>query len=342
MRKFLHEIFYIPQHNSGKMREKAFMARITVSVATIIICLFTMAISAYAWFSVDITSSFGEIVSAIYDLSWKVTVTDDSGEVQTSSNSNIVIHNDTDAPKTFKIHLEESQKSTASTGFCVIKVDFGNDGVIDKTYHTAQIGEDINAQGGMRNKLDFTITLNQSARITFISHWGTSSRYAEFKTITDSDGKTNYITDGATVVLGTLQYTPEGNNQDQQDTTEQDAEDAVSDETTDDITSDETTQNTTSTETESSESSDTTTSTPNEPSSQTPTPSETITPSDESAKENTEENSSTETSDDKTSSTESDEKTTNDATNSANPDESNESFETEENIVLSDNTEFNS
>ncbi len=195
MRTFLHDLFYIPHHANGKMCEKAFMARIAVSVLSIVLCLSAIGITAYAWYSSDVTSDAITIVSATYDLQWTITVRDENG-TRTSANTGIKLATNAEAPKTYEIHIEKSGLSTASTGFCVIEVYYNADDVVDEIYHTVQIGKDNNTLSGERNELDFRLTLLRAARLVFRPHWGTSSLYG-------SSGD-YYIQENETVEIGKI------------------------------------------------------------------------------------------------------------------------------------------
>ena len=54
MRKLYNEFFYIPKH--GKVREKVMLTRLTMTITIVIMCLAAMSITAYAYFSYNITS----------------------------------------------------------------------------------------------------------------------------------------------------------------------------------------------------------------------------------------------------------------------------------------------
>lgn len=193
MRELFKQYMYVPKHE--KISEKAFLGRITVSVIVILACLFGMAFSAYAFFADNIYASNNMIVAANYDLDWIITV-----DGQQSIKTGILLGDEADVPKDYVVSISTGAESTADTGFCIIEVDFGNDNTTDLVYHTAQIGTDVNAPGGKRTNLEFTLRVNQLAYIKFTPHWGTSTSYGY-------DGETAYyITDTSGVVeIGTVQ-----------------------------------------------------------------------------------------------------------------------------------------
>ena len=55
MRKIYEEFFHVPKH--GKIRENVILSRITLAVFIIVACLAAMSISAYAYFSHNVTSA---------------------------------------------------------------------------------------------------------------------------------------------------------------------------------------------------------------------------------------------------------------------------------------------
>ena len=181
MRKLINEIFYIPNHSKGKMREKAFFARITVSVLMMVFCLSAMGITAYAWFTGGISSASNKITSASYVLDWEITV-EASAEGETDQKSvfenkaEVVLSPDI-TPQSYVITITRGTNCTASTGFCVMKVDYRDEAKPDETYHTVQIGTDGNTE---RDSYTFYVTVNQEANITLSQHWGTSSYYDDF------------------------------------------------------------------------------------------------------------------------------------------------------------------
>ena len=200
MQEPIDKLFYIPKHSQGQMREKAFLARITASVGAIVLRLLAIGCTAYAWFNVNTATGLNKIQSASYNLTWSITETDAGGQEQTSIDTGIVLENNALAPKTYKINIKQTQNSTATTGFCVINVDFNNDNIPDEIYHTAQIGKDLNAPDGQTTELNFNLTLNQAAKVTFSSHWGTSSVYSGV----NANSTVKHITDN-TVVIGQVQ-----------------------------------------------------------------------------------------------------------------------------------------
>ena len=189
MRKLFRELFYIPKY--AKVREKVMLARATITVVIIVTCLAAMSITAYAYFSYNITSGSNIIKAADFDLS--ISVTDISGE--TAEQLTAATGNTYTLPAgRYSICLEKS--GTAKTGFCVIETILHQ---TKTTYHTQQIGTDLHSGTDEITKISFTLDLTgitDNATVTFTPHWGTSCFYG----YPDNHGNL-YIEDTKTVCL---------------------------------------------------------------------------------------------------------------------------------------------
>lgn len=170
MRKLYNEFFYIPKH--GKIREKVMLMRVAMTIVIMVMCLAAMSITAYAYFSHNVTSGSNTIKAANFEAQITVTSTDQNGEtVNPSSTDGKKTVFTFASPGTYTVKLEKENSSTAKTGFCVIYVG-------DKTYHTQQIGVDINANNEKREFVVFDLKINEpNIVVTIESHWGTSSYY---------------------------------------------------------------------------------------------------------------------------------------------------------------------
>ena len=198
MRKLYREHFYVPKKGEGVISEKVLMTRIAISVLFVLLILAQMGIAAYAHFLNTKETSRRPIFSATYDLDCKVKI---NGE--TSIANRIIANESLTYPITYEVELFLGDENTATTGFCIVTVDYLSTVVTengeetspqppDVIYHTQQIGKDIHAQDGERNKLTFKIMLQSPATVRFVSNWGTSSNYDYDNTDLES-----YIEDGA-------------------------------------------------------------------------------------------------------------------------------------------------
>lgn len=188
MKKLYLEYFYIPKE--GKIREKAFLARIAASFVFVVVCLFAMGITAYAYFSSSITTKTSSVVAAKYALLYSV------NNVATEE-TELVLPSSGPDPHKFVITFDDIE-STATTGYCVVTVDIGSDGTPDYEYHTVQLGKDQKAPNGKRESVTFTLTLKDAATVTLEARWGTSIYY----NATDAERLGKYISDGSAMTPG--------------------------------------------------------------------------------------------------------------------------------------------
>lgn len=187
MKEIFDELFYIPKHQ--KIREKTMLTRVAVSITIIVICLAAMGISAYAFFSHSIASNSNIIKTAKFeaDVSINIIEKDSSTLVDVKKENNISYTADLKANKTYNVVLSKGQNSTATTGFCVVSATNCKD-----IFHSQQIGEDASAEKGYTDKVEFQLKVTADTTVTFLSHWGTSSYYDDYKS--KGDNEKLYIT----------------------------------------------------------------------------------------------------------------------------------------------------
>lgn len=180
MRKLFNEFFYIPQH--GKVREKVMLARVAMTVVIMVVCLAAMSITAYAYFSYNVTSGSNIIRSATFKTEVQVQITDSNGKTVdtvkpiTSDYKSFKIEGLT-VGETYTISVAPiKDEKAAKTGFVIVTADNCPD-----TYYTQQLGKDEKVEGGETNKLSFEIMITDSTTVCLRAHWGTSSYYDEFQ-----------------------------------------------------------------------------------------------------------------------------------------------------------------
>ena len=193
MRELYNEFFYIPKH--GKIREQVMLTRIVSTIAIVIMYLAAMSITAYAYFSYNITSGSNTIKAASFYTDVTVQITDADGNAVEPIKTNTSDHKShsasLDANKTYTITVQHNARSTAQTGFVIITAD-----QCETKYHTQQLGRDGE---GNTDTITFKLTPGANTVVTFRSHWGTSSFYADFKEIGEKDER--YIIKGDDVKL---------------------------------------------------------------------------------------------------------------------------------------------
>lgn len=269
MRKLYNEFFYIPKH--GKVREKVMLTRVAMTVMIMVMCLAAMSITAYAYFSYNITSGSNIIKAANFEAN--VSITDSNNDPVTVTKDGKVQTANLDAGK-YTIELTKGN-STADTGFCVISIG-------DKTYYTDQIGVDVK-KDLTDATVKFDLWLSSPTKLEVLSHWGTSTYYGYAG---DSDNNIEeYILDGEDIELVISGSKPNKVSSQSEDTTDKSEESTITPSTS--------TNTTTGTETPSTQTSESTTT----PSTETSTPVETTPPeaTGESESTNTTEPSSTTT-----------------------------------------------
>ena len=275
MRKLYNEFFYIPKH--GKVREKVMLTRIAMTVTIVIMCLAAMSITAYAYFSYNITSGSNTIKAASFYTDVTVQITAEDGTVVETITTNTSDHKshsaELSANKTYTITVKHNDRSTAQTGFVIVTAEG-----CETKYHTQQLGRDGN---GNTYTITFKLTPGANTVVTFRSHWGTSTYYGYAG---DSDNNIEeYILDGEDIELVISGSKPNKVSSQSEDTTDKSEESTIPPSTN----------TTTGTETPSTQTSESTTT----PSTETSTPVETTPPetTGESESTNTTEPSSTTT-----------------------------------------------
>ena len=174
MKPFYDEYFRIPKEGDGKITDKVMLVKVAQIVVTMIVCLIAMSLSAYAYFSHNVTSGVNIIQSADFGLNVKITdQSDPANEILAGEGGIYQLGNGT-----YTVTLEK--KGTASTGFGVIVVTVGGN---TTKYHTQQLGV-----GGVPDStavpatLEFKLNLSalpadETVTINITPHWGTSIYY---------------------------------------------------------------------------------------------------------------------------------------------------------------------
>lgn len=187
MRELYNEYFRIPKN--GRISEKVMVMRVAITILIMIICLAAVSITAYAYFSHDVTSNFNIIKAADYDLTASVSVKNNSTSdtVEPEDNGTYLL-----TGGTYTVTLTKA--GTAKTGFCIVEATVGNKKI---DYHTQQIGKDGEIT---RNTLSFTLDLTElteTAVVKLTPHWGTSSYYG----YENLDSNARYIRDEGDVKI---------------------------------------------------------------------------------------------------------------------------------------------
>ena len=198
MRKLYNEFFYIPKH--GKVREKVMLTRMASTITTVLACLLAMAITAYAYFSYNVTSSDNVIKAATFTTEVQVRLFNSEGEIvdrliPITSDDKFFEIEGLEIGEIYTITIEPIQDETsAQTGFVIVTADDCPD-----TYHTQQLGRDENAAGGETEELTFRLMITDRTTLYLEAHWGTSSYYDDYRD--KGDDEEFYITQDEEITM---------------------------------------------------------------------------------------------------------------------------------------------
>ena len=163
MRKLYNEFFGVLKE--GKVSEKTMFTYVAATVVIIVVCLTAMSLTAYAYFTADVGSSTSKIMAANYDLDIEIV------KIVDESTTEKVLPKETEdicytlSEGTYVITMKQSDQTTASTGYCGMKLSSGT------TIYTQQIGVD---QSGNPEPICFTFeNTGDPLDITFVPNWGT-------------------------------------------------------------------------------------------------------------------------------------------------------------------------
>lgn len=195
MKEIYEDYIRIPEE--GKIREKTFMTRITLSIISMVLCLGVMGFTAYAYFSCNITSNNITIQSASYNLDVAVTdvtpaeengvaVATEQTEIMPNAEGYYIFENvaaDENAEaqdKTYEFVLTTSATNTASVGYGKFEVltDVNADGT-RQLYYTTPIGTYLDNGQSVENieyKLKIFVPANKTVKVKVIAEWGTCAR----------------------------------------------------------------------------------------------------------------------------------------------------------------------
>lgn len=188
MKKLFNEFFYIPKY--GKVREKVMLMHVAMSVVIIVMCLAAMSLSAYAYFSYNVTSGLNTIKSANFEIIVSIQITDSDGKaVDTpkpiTTNYKVYKIANLKVGEWYTVTVTPTERSTAKTGFIIVTATGCNE-----IYHTQQLGIDENVPGGKTPEIKFQLMITDTTDVVLETHWGTSSYYPKLK---DTDNE-HYIT----------------------------------------------------------------------------------------------------------------------------------------------------
>lgn len=186
MRKFYEEYFHIPEN--GKIKEKVMLTRVFLTAATMVLCLIMMSITAYAYFSHEASYGTHMIKAANFSTSVDVQILDENGNVVES------VEPLTDKSSSHKVALKKGVTYTitiapidtataANTGFVIVTAEGCTD-----VYHTQQLYKSQAKSAEARDTiLTFQLKVTEDTLVRFVSHWGTSVHYVNYRDKGEND-----------------------------------------------------------------------------------------------------------------------------------------------------------
>lgn len=186
MRKFYEEYFHIPEN--GKIKEKVMLTRVFLTAATMVLCLIMMSITAYAYFSHEASYGTHMIKAANFSTSVDVQILDENGNVVES------VEPLSDKSSSHKVALKKGVTYTitiapidtataANTGFVIMTAEGCTD-----VYHTQQLYKPQAKSAEVRDTiLTFQLKVTEDTLVRFVSHWGTSVHYVNYRDKGEND-----------------------------------------------------------------------------------------------------------------------------------------------------------
>lgn len=188
MKKLYNALFYVPKY--GKVRDSVMTARAVLSLTVILLCLASVAVTAYAWFSYNISSATNRLTAARF--ATVAVIREEGSDVPLTAGGGGTY--ELVKEKTYVVEIKLSEENTAETGFCVLS----GAGITD--YHTCQLNQWPLDQN-QKPRLTFRLKPKANMVIVIQDHWGTSSSYGD-------PNATNRIAEGAEVVLDVVVSVP--------------------------------------------------------------------------------------------------------------------------------------
>lgn len=163
MIKLCKNLFYEPKY--GNVQDSMMLKRLFSTVTIVLVCLAAISFSAYAYFTYSITSAPNKIQTSSFSASIMI-----ESEIENNVFTQGYIQNCSLEPGKYTVTISTDSGITG-TGFYTITVG-------STTYHTQQLGVDLNTLGQKRTQISFMLEVHTTTDIVFDSHWGTSSHYS--------------------------------------------------------------------------------------------------------------------------------------------------------------------
>lgn len=187
MRNWYREYFCIT--DDEKIRDKVMTIRVITTALTMILCLALMSITAYAFFSHDVSSAPATLKSATFDTDITIKSLADGSDVPVNVTAKSTYSALLSAGVEYEVTIQP--EGDAKTGFCEI-----SSAIFDTVYHTQQLGKDGDAY---TSSITFVLKPSATVSVNFVPNWGTSVYYADYHL--ENENPDSYVLDGEVVEL---------------------------------------------------------------------------------------------------------------------------------------------
>ena len=172
-KRFMH---FICETRDEKATEKALISRAAMLVVVVVGCLAAMCLTAYAYFTCNITSDTNTLQAARFEANVSIQLIENDQVIETIIPQKTGTWTYTayglQVGKSYTVKVSPAQSNTASTGYVAVMASGCRD-----IYHTQQLGADTTAPGGNRAELIFKLMITDKTEVIFEARWGTSTYY---------------------------------------------------------------------------------------------------------------------------------------------------------------------
>ena len=161
MIRLCKNLFYKPKYGSDA--DSIILKHLFSTVTVVLVCLAAISLSAYAFFSLSVTSGSNTIQSSSFSTSVTIQNSNDETIAEGKLQSYLFM------PDTYTVTLN-TESGTTGTGFYIISVNGAK-------YYTQQLGKDLNAPGQERTQVSFALDVKADTTVAFEARWGTTSYY---------------------------------------------------------------------------------------------------------------------------------------------------------------------
>ena len=162
MRKIYEKYLYVPEQDEGKLKEKVFFARLTLSIICMAFCMFAMGYNAYAYFTANIESTSNVLQAATYsfDVAGETVPIGVGSFSTTDARYKFILQEGT-----YDFVLTKTTNTTATTGYA--RIDIGGN-----SFYTQQIGGVYKGDTEINSRI-IRITVDAETVVQFVECWGT-------------------------------------------------------------------------------------------------------------------------------------------------------------------------